>query len=1044
LPAGLPECIGRFRIRAHVGDGAFGRVYLAYDPVLERHVALKVALHPEKSVELFRSDARMAANLQHPNIAVVFDSGHDGPYRYIARAFVCGTSLDKVLDEREAGGETFEMRRAVGLIWKLAEALAYAHQQGVIHQDVKPGNVIVRCDGEPMLIDFGLAARLDDTGEHPSEGEPRGTAAYMAPEAWGGAAEKASDQYSLGCLMFELLTGERPFGSGSVAIMRTRHENQPAPSPREFRPDLPRDLEAVCLKCLEKGPRLRYPDCQALADDLRRWEKGEAVAARPVGVIERSVKWVKRRPVVAGLLGLIVVMMVASGGLVTWQWRRAVDALGKEQAAREDRERADRRRALAQIDRLLDATPGAVPGILADLEASREDVLQRLRELWREGGEPRRRMRLALALLAVQPEAVRDLVGWMLKADDPAEVLLVRDALLPHAGELKEFLWRRAREGNASARFRALVALARFDPDSPRWEKSGAQALGEMLSANPLHLGQWVAALRPVRRHLLAPLGRVFRGEDKDLAGYRQAAANVLAEYAPDRPEVLAGLLLDADARQYARLFPLLRKHREKAETAMRRELSEPPDRARERQARRQATAAATLLRLGRAEEVWPLFQAKPDPTARSFLVRRAGPLGVDARLLVRRLEEEDASARAALIVALGEYTEKDLPAKERTPLVKRLLLWYRDDPNAGVHGAIDWLLRHGQEGPDKRPLDWGQAKALRLIDEELAAEARARPLVAAAGPVGAAGAGLLSLLTGLAGGTTRAEGTTWPTGWRVNGQGQTLSLIPGPVPFQMGSPPGEPDRDEGEKPHRRVIGRSFAIATKPVTVEQFGRFRKKRPKVRESDIKRYSPEPNGPIIFVRWYEAAAYCNWLSWKEGIPKEQWCYLPNDKGEYAEGMKVVPDYLRRSGYRLPTEAEWEYACRGGTTTSRHYGEGLELLPRYAWFLENSRGRAWPVGQKRPNDLGLFDMHGNVWAWCHDRRSAYPAGLAEDEEDSNDISDHLTRILRGGSFIFPPAFVRSAFRFSAMPGGRTRGIGFRVGRTLPSTTGPTGKAR
>src|SRR5207302_9914000 len=140
------------------------------------------------------------------------------------------------------------------------------------------------------------------------------------------------------------------------------------------------------------------------------------------------------------------------------------------------------------------------------------------------------------------------------------------------------------------------------------------------------------------------------------------------------------------------------------------------------------------------------------------------------------------------------------------------------------------------------------------------------------------------------------------------------------------------------QRPAQRRISRNFAIASKPVTVAQWQRFLKERPEVPRSpsqDLKRYSPEANGPIIGVSWYMAAAYCNWLSEKEGIAKEQWCYLVNEKGEYAEGMKPAPDYLKRTGYRLPTEAEWESACCAEATTSRYYGSSVELLPRYGWF-------------------------------------------------------------------------------------------------------------
>jgi formylglycine-generating enzyme required for sulfatase activity len=389
------------------------------------------------------------------------------------------------------------------------------------------------------------------------------------------------------------------------------------------------------------------------------------------------------------------------------------------------------------------------------------------------------------------------------------------------------------------------------------------------------------------------------------------------------------------------------------------------------RHARQRATAAATALHLGLEEEAWPLFQHQPDPTVRSYLVQRAGRLGVDPRLLVRRLEEEkDVSARRALIVALGEYRDKDLPAALRQALVETLLRWYRDDPDPGVHGAIDWLLRHGKEGPSDRKLDWGQAKALEKIDQEL-----------------------------------RRRDPEGKRGWYVNGQQQTLTRIKGPVEFRMGSPHTEPVRHANERPHRQRIERRFAIAAKPVTVAQFQRFVKERPEVSRNYLQRYSPAADGPILCITFAEAMAYCNWLSASEGIPRAQWCYP--DKS--AADAKPSPEGLARTGYRLPTEAEWEFACRAGSTVSRYFGSYLELLPRYAFFMGNSREQAWPVGQKRPNDLGLFDMHGNVWQWCQD-----PC------------------VLRGASFVYLPPDVRAAYRDGPRPTGRNNSIGFRVART------------
>ena len=169
---------------------------------------------------------------------------------------------------------------------------------------------------------------------------------------------------------------------------------------------------------------------------------------------------------------------------------------------------------------------------------------------------------------------------------------------------------------------------------------------------------------------------------------------------------------------------------------------------------------------------------------------------------------------------------------------------------------------------------------------------------------------------------------------------------------------------------HRERIGHSFAIATKEVTVEQFQRFLKENPRIQVKNYEPYSPEPTCPMNSVSWYDAAAYCNWLSKKEGIPEDQWCYGPNEKGDYAEGMKLMSNAENRKGYRLPTEAEWEYSCRAGAVTGYSFGEPWELLEKYGWYVKNSPNRTQPVGSLKPNDLGLFDLHGNVWEWCQDR--------------------------------------------------------------------------
>jgi formylglycine-generating enzyme required for sulfatase activity len=214
------------------------------------------------------------------------------------------------------------------------------------------------------------------------------------------------------------------------------------------------------------------------------------------------------------------------------------------------------------------------------------------------------------------------------------------------------------------------------------------------------------------------------------------------------------------------------------------------------------------------------------------------------------------------------------------------------------------------------------------------------------------------------------------------------------------------------------------------VTKEQFLRAFPNFGEIMLTEAKHY-PDPTCPMGGVQWYEAAAYCNWLSDQEGIAKDQWCY---EQDEQKKVTKMKKNYLRLTGYRLPTDAEMEYACRAGAVTSRYFGETEELLGKYAWYGPNSKELTWPVGSKKPNDLGLFDMHGNVGVWCQNRvPNSIEDMKLDDKEDLLGLISTTNRIMRGGTFESPARAIRCAFRVNMLPLVRLLGLGFRPARTL-----------
>src|SRR5437763_7708941 len=309
---------GDYELLEEIGHGGQGIVYRARQKSLNRIVALKVIglAHwaTEAHVKRFRLEAEAAASLNHPCIVPIYEIGERDGACYFSMGLVEGGQLDAV-------AKPMPIRRAVELIVKVARTVHYAHERGIVHRDIKPGNILLDGKGEPHLTDFGLARLVETESTVTRTMEVLGTPSYMAPEqAVGNNARisSATDVYGVGAVLYQLLTGQPPFASGTTyETIKLLLDTEPR-QPRLLNPKLDRDLSTICLKCLEKDPQRRYSSALALAEDLERWLKHEPIQARRTGVLTRGKKWVRRNPTSA-LLAASLVALAAAACWIVWK-----------------------------------------------------------------------------------------------------------------------------------------------------------------------------------------------------------------------------------------------------------------------------------------------------------------------------------------------------------------------------------------------------------------------------------------------------------------------------------------------------------------------------------------------------------------------------------------------------------------------------------------------------------------------------------------------------------------------------------------------------
>ncbi len=695
----------------------------------------------------------------------------------------------------------------------------------------------------------------------------------------------------------------------------------------------------------------------------------------------------------------------------------------------------DRQQARDQLKELLDADYGDLKRTPPDLGPYRETIRPELeiREADKNADQGERKIAEILLFRDRPTRARASALHARLEAAQLEELMAISEALAVHR-DLAGIENLRGIVANDSAapglRLRTACTLNVLDPSFAAGPDA-MSALSEALLAEPRETQRhWIVQLGPVASRLVPSLADLCRGwtqprwlERLGPAGLavapplaacqapvqdpivRSAAAEVLAEILKyDGGDLRLARILVRSSQEAARiLLRVLVGHERSTEVTefLRGVLDERIEdpRAEDRKdewAGRAASAGIALAELGRPDDLWPLLRHSPDPRLRSLLIQRLAG-GPPPRFLLDRLEQPgiDPIERQALLFIWAKAERGRIPADEEAAVLDAARKMFADDPHPGVHSAAELLLRQWRD-----------------------------PEFVAGGDAGPPGKPV----------------NTKVLGWERGPAGHTFVILPGPLEFRMGSPDHEESHSEEEALHYRRIDRSLAVATKEVTVRQYREFDPAYvPKSADGD------RPDYAAGSVSWLEALRYCNWLSKQAGIDPSQWCY-PETTGPRV----MIPEVaVERRGFRLPTEAEWEYFCRAGSETARYYGQSPDLLPQYAWTWLNLNYHPKPPGLLLPNEFGIFDALGNVFEWCQDGparvypepKPEYPKGTTKAHPAGDPgrgqvvIVDETWRISRGGSFQKPPGPARSAHRDWAGATQQLAWIGFRVVRTIPA---------
>ncbi|HEY3969133.1 MAG TPA: protein kinase [Planctomycetaceae bacterium] len=620
------------------------------------------------------------------------------------------------------------------------------------------------------------------------------------------------------------------------------------------------------------------------------------------------------------------------------------------------------------VKQLLVADIAEVPELVAILDKDSSTAAPHLAEAADDPGRsPPERLRATLGLADRPGARTLQLIDYA-ASSDIRTLAVIRERLAPIAGELKSDLWKSIRNESAtlSERLRVGTILAVADPAGREWAEIAPSLVLGMLDETTLDLDAWIDLLRPAAAHIAPNLRDRFY-DPASTPTQRVATARALARYA-DAP-LLSELLLAADASQFAPLIAGAARCRSDVIAEIHKEIArdvKPSADDRLRGARGLRNATAALLRLESPAEAERLLAQSADPTGRTMAILEMRDFGVPPGVLLKALPTwRDPTARQALLLSLEPYHSRELTLQAGHELEKQLIDLLRDSPSQAERSAVEWLLRR-----------WGLHTVVADVNRQLADK------------------------------TFRTVDRPRNRNWWITAEGHTLLFVPGPVTVRMGSPVGELGRENQESLKEQTLPYSFAVGIYEVTMDQYRRFQP------DAGFSWGNADPRCPAHKISFDGAVRYCRWLSAQEGVQEDQQCYPAVSAS--AENSVLTEQFLLRTGYRLLTEAEWEYACRALSTTPWYSGNEEGRLREFAWFALNSGEHVHPVGSLRPNCLGLFDTSGNAAEWSH--------SLIADGKYA----------MRGGAYNLPAKGVRSAQRHAQSKTGYSF-TGFRIVRTI-----------